>query len=337
MNGTSMTAEREVGAVPDHRAPDVVSAVERLMGGQVGVFIRPWPGADAAAGSAGAHSDVALRDARRTVRRISSWADRLTRFSATSELSRLNADPAPSVRVGATLAAVLARAVAAGDETDGIVDATLLDARLAAESPAPCGAAIVAGAADRTWTLETDRRERVVTRMPGVRFDLDGIAKGWIADRAAASLATYPAVVVDADGDLAIALTFGASWRIGVADPRDAATDLATLEVTGLDPSRSERFGLATSGTSVHRWAHDGRVGHHLIDPRTGRPAVTDVVQATVLADSASAAEIAAKQVVIVGSAAGAAVMDRPGVRAVIVLTDDGRVFASPSSLRWLS
>jgi thiamine biosynthesis lipoprotein len=89
---------------------------------------------------------------------------------------------------------------------------------------------------------------------------------------------------------------------IGVADPRDAGTQLAVLHLAGLDPSGRQRFGLATSGTSVHRWVHDGRVSHHLIDPRTGRPAVTDVVQATVLADSAGAAEIAAKSIVIAGS-----------------------------------
>jgi FAD:protein FMN transferase len=319
---------------------DVVSAVERLMGGQVGIYLRP--GAEATIGRSGSDRERAQRDARRALRRISSWADGLTRFTDVSELSRLNADPAETVQVGPTLAAVLSRAGAAARETEGIVDVTLLDARLAAEDPAaedPAagGAAATVAAADRTWTVESGRRAGLVSRAPGIRFDLDGIAKGWIADRAAASLEAYPAVVVDADGDLSIALAFGESWRIGIADPRDASTDLATLEVTGLDPSCRQRFGLATSGTSVHRWSHGGKVGHHLIDPRTGRPAVTDIVQATVLADTASAAEIAAKQFVILGSVAGEALLDRPGLRALIALTDRGRVLASPSSLRWLS
>ncbi len=327
-------------AIPmqEHGMSDVVSADAWLMGGRVGVYVRP--GAGAISGRPGPEGERARRDVGRALRRISSWADRLTRFTPASELSRLNADPAASIRVGATLAAVLARAVTAAAETDGIVDATLLDARLAAEFPTGATAAAVAATdatADRSWTIESGGRAGLVTRAPGVRFDLDGIAKGWIADRAAASLEAYPAVVVDADGDLSIALAFGESWRIGIADPRTASTDLATLEVTGLDPSRRQRFGLATSGTSVHRWSHGGTVGHHLIDPRTGRPAVTDIVQATVLADSASAAEIAAKQFVILGSVAGEALLDRPGLRALIALTDRGDVLASPSSARWLS
>ena len=73
-------------------------------------------------------------------------------------------------------------------------------------------------------------------------------------------------------------------------------------------------FGLATSGTSVHRWTIDGRSSHHLIDPRTGRPARTDLVQATVLAGSAREAEAIAKTAVIVGSEAALGRLDRPGI-----------------------
>ena len=76
---------------------------------------------------------------------------------------------------------------------------------------------------------------------------------------------------------------------------------------------------------------------HHLIDPRTRRPAVTDVVQATVLADSATAAEAAAKTIVILGSEQAEALLDHPAIRACLILTDDDRVLASPSVLRWLS
>ena len=99
-----------------------------------------------------------------------------------------------------------------------------------------------------------------------------------------------------------MSLAFGETWDVAVADPRTRHETLATFRVSGLDPARPQRFGLATSGTSVHRWVRDGLVSHHLIDPRTGRPAVSDIVQATVLAESATAAEAAAKTVVILGS-----------------------------------
>lgn len=316
---------------------DVVSVHALLMGGQVGVYLRPVhpPAMDAST----RRLDLARRDAARTIRRIAAWSNRLTRFTTTSELSRLNGDPEGVVRVGPTMAAVLRLAREAQQMSDGIVDPTLLDARLAAEDPA-FASNVVAHRftpVDRKWAVESLRRGATVTRNPGVRFDFGGIAKGWIADRAASALEANGSVLVDADGDLAAVLPYGAAWRIGVADPRTHG-QLAALQIVGLDPSRSQRLGVATSGTSIHRWSPDGqRPSHHLIDPRTGQPAVTDVVQATVLADTASAAEIYAKTIVILGSEAGATIMERPGVRAVIILDDRDQVLASPSTLRWLA
>ena len=98
-----------------------------------------------------------------------------------------------------------------------------------------------------------------------------------------------------------------------------------------------DTFGLATSGTSVHRWTVDGRRSHHLIDPRTGRPALTDLVQATILAGSAREAEAIAKTAVIVGSEAALERLDRAGIHAAILLTERGDVLVTPSTLGWLA
>ena len=174
----------------------------------------------------------------------------------------------------------------------------------------------------------------------GLRFDLDGIGKGWLADRSLGRLGRHPAAVVDADGDVAIRLSSGMAWGFGVADPRLDDHDLAILQLTPRD-RRGERldghFGLATSGTSVHRWANDGTLTHHLIDPRTGRSAETDVVQATVLAGTAREAEALAKAVVILGSAAGYDLLDRSGIDGALLLTDRDELVIHPATLRWLA
>jgi thiamine biosynthesis lipoprotein len=334
---TVSIAPAEIGD-PRRGTDGTITVGADLMGGRVSVQLRatrPLAEANLGAASASEADRRAQRDAARTIRRIASWADRLTRFNEDSELSRLNADPAPSVPVGPTLAAVLATGLAAGQATNGIVDPTILGSRLAAEIPnADAPESVPAG---RSWTIQPGGRRSVVTRSAGTRFDLGGVAKGWIADRAAAALLDYPAVVIDADGDLAIALAFGEEWQIGVTDPRTDGATLTTVELRGLDPAGRQRFGLATSGTSVHRWSHGGRTTHHLIDPRSGRPAATDVVQATVLAESATAAEAAAKTIVILGASRAEAMLDQPGVWACVVLTEGGQVLASPSALRWLA
>ncbi len=304
-------------ALPQLAADPVpAGASRRMMGGEVSVH---------ATGDAGSAALEAVLD------RIEAWASRLTRFDPSSELTRLNAASSDRVRVGPTLTAVLDWARGAEGITDGLVDVAMLDARLAAEAGTEVAPPL---SASRRWSLDRGPRASTVRREPGVRFDLDGVAKGWLADRALA-LAPGRSALVDADGDIALRLAPGDAWGIGVADPREGAALLGVLQLAAERTPR--RLGVATSGTSVHRWAHTAGPAHHLIDPRTWRPAATDVAQATVVAGTAREAEVLAKTAVIAGSDRAFRLLDRPGVLGVLLLTVRGEVRATPEMLRWLA
>jgi thiamine biosynthesis lipoprotein len=346
-------AARDLGASPGPRpapTPDrfaVAHLPETAMGGRLVLRITTQPGRDAEA----AH-DLAL-----AARRVRAWASILTRHGADSALLRLNADRRREVPVGPTLAAALGWAADAAAMTGGVVDATLLDARLAAERGAALtGAAagadeaaarglhpLAAGPSPRArWALvpsdprTTRGRGAVVIREPGLRFDLDGVAKGWIADRALALLGRHPGAIVDADGDVALRVAPGDRVTVGVGDPRDPEANLAilALEAPAMAPAA---FGIATSGISIHRWEDDGRESHHLIDPRTGAPAATDVVQATAIAGSAKVAEALAKTAVILGAVDGLDFLARAGAAGAVLLLRDGRVVALPATTRLLA
>ncbi|HEY4753275.1 MAG TPA: FAD:protein FMN transferase [Candidatus Limnocylindrales bacterium] len=288
---------------------------------------RPMMGGEVAIWSTGATRE-ALHG---VLDRIAAWAARLTRFDPMSELMRCNADLAVRVPIGPTLTAVLDWARAADSLTDGFVNITLLDARLAAEAGQSTRPP---GAASRRWSLARGPRRSFAVREPGVRFDLDGVAKGWLADRA---LAITPGLgaLVDADGDVAVRLGPGVSWGIGIADPRENGALLGALQFVGEEGSR--RLGVATSGTTVHRWTHANGDAHHLIDPHTLRPAVTDIVQATVVAGSAREAEAIAKAAVIAGARRAFDFVDRRGVVGILVLTERGEVRASAGLVPWLA
>lgn len=302
----------------------------RAMGGRLGIHVA----------TGGDDADAAGRDAQRVAGRVFAWSRLLTRHDPASPLMRLNDDARATVPVWPTLAAALAWANDAGQMTEGLVDVTRLAERLAAES----GGAQPGGPAGPTelrapgWRLDVEGpRRTTVTRAPGTRFDLDGVGKGWIADRALRLLDRYPGAVVDADGDVAVRVAPGDRWEVGVADPRGVDDLLAVIVLADAPggPGRGRRaWGVATSGTSVHRF---GPEAHHLIDPRTGRPAATDVVQATVLASGAAAAEAFAKSAVILGSAAGLDFLDRAGVAGAILLLENGRVLALPRTSAFLA
>jgi thiamine biosynthesis lipoprotein len=307
-----------------HPAP--VTTTTAMMGGHVAVSL-------AAADSRA----TALRDSERVIARMAAWASRLTRFSPDSDLSRVNGDPREVVPLTPTMASVLDWARTAEHFTDGIVDVAWLDARLAAEGLGPRGPR--PGRASRAWSLDrSDPRVTWLRRPVGLRLDLDGVAKGWLADRALDLVlrrAPGRTALVDGDGDVAVRVAAGSEILVGVADPRVPDGTLAVVRLAaGVGP---RRFGVATSGVSVHRWTHGRDAAHHLIDPVTWRPALTDVVQATVLADTARAAEAFAKVAVLAGSDLAATVLDRPGVHGVLLLTTRGEIRATPGMLPWLA
>jgi thiamine biosynthesis lipoprotein len=299
-----------------------VSHTTTAMGGRLAVHL-----------DAGDRADEARLTGPRLAARIERWAARITRHAEASDLIRLNSDPATEVAVGPTLAAALRAGIFASEASEGFADITLLDARLAAEGIGEGAGASRFG----EWQLLPGRRgAAVVMRPAALRFDLGGVGKGWIADRALGLLDSWPGALVDADGDLVMRCAPGECWEIGIEDPR-TGLNMAVLRLAAPRGGVPVRWGVATSGVSVHRWAVGGVATHHLIDPRTGHPAETDIVQATVVAASALRAEALAKAAVIAGSVEGFALLDRAHVRGAILLTTGGNVQALPSTLPLLA
>ena len=76
---------------------------------------------------------------------------------------------------------------------------------------------------------------------------------------------------------------------------------------------------MATSSTYERRWQRAGQTIHHIIDPRSGLPAQSDVLTASVIATQAIYAEAAAKIIVLLGRAAGLAWVSRYGLPALVI------------------
>jgi len=234
---------------------------------------------------------------------------RFTRFELGSELSRLNADVRDAVPVSAEMARFVAAARTAAHRSGGLVDATLLPQLVAAgyardvATPVPLRFALQraparkpahAHPAARWRELSVDRFTRVVMRPHGLELDSGGIVKGLLADLLGAELADYEAFAVDSAGDLRIGGAAGLARDIHVTSPFDADRVLHTFRIRD--------GGVATSGIGRRSWLDaDGAPAHHLLDPSTGTPAFTGLVQATALAPSAFEAEWRAKAALLAG------------------------------------
>src|SRR5207248_8583425 len=129
--------------------------------------------------------------------------DRLTRCSPTSELSRFNASAGAWVGVSPLLESLLRECLRAHQLSDGLVNAAVLPALLAAGytrtfSEGPTAATMTVRPPSLPEVLEV--RSGSARLRPGPAIDLGGIAKGWLADRLAEDLAEN--VLVNLCGDL---------------------------------------------------------------------------------------------------------------------------------------
>jgi thiamine biosynthesis lipoprotein len=265
---------------------------------------------------------------RRVPEWFETWEARLSRFRPQSELSRLNGLAGEMVEVSPILWEVIQAAVEAARISDGLVTPAVLPCLEAAgydrpfaemdrDRPEPAACPVMTA----DWrAIHFESKSRRLRLPAGSRLDLGGIGKGWAAERAARRLGHLGPALVEAGGDIALSgrRRRGEAWRISVADPRQPDRDMAHLSV----PSG----GIATSGMDYRRWRRAGVWHHHLIDPRTGRPAESDVWSATVVGPSLQVAETAAKVTVILGADAGLDWIERrPTLAALLVLQDGTR------------
>ena len=252
------------------------------------------------------------------------WEQSLSRFRAESELNLLNRSAGWPVQVSQTLWDVFQAAVEAEATSEGLVRASVLEALIAAGYDRsfdllPCerAAAPVSawGAVGSLAEVSLDEATHTICLPADMQLDFGGVAKGWAAHQASKRLAGYGAALVSAGGDIAIRAeqSNGALWPIAIDNPFKTGEYLNTMMLGAC--------GVATSGTDYRRWKQGGRWSHHIIDPRSGQPAQTDLIAVTVIAPTAMMAEMAAKAALISGSERGLEWIEaRPELSALLVL-----------------
>jgi thiamine biosynthesis lipoprotein len=238
-----------------------------------------------------------------------------SRFAPESELNRVNALAGRPVPLSPEFAGMLALALAAAEQTDGLVDPTLGGALEAAGYDDD-----FARLADRprhstSSTRGTWRELRLVRAClmspSGTSLDLNGVVKGKTVDDALALLGGDG--FVSAGGDIAV-------------------RGEAVVSLPGGGAVRLVDSGLATSGRDRRTWRRGGEVQHHLIDSSTGRPSRSRWLTVTACGATCVGADIVAKAGFLL-DAAGPGRLDEWAVPARFV-DDDGAVLENEAWLR---
>ena len=230
-----------------------------------------------------------------------------SRFRDDSELVRVNRAHGAPVPASALLRAAVRCSIDVADWSGGLVDPTVgrslrllgydrtflllatRDGRLVRTLYEPAG---------RWREIDVDDARGTVRVPAGVELDLGATAKAFAADRAAHAAVeeTGTGVLVSIGGDIAVAGPPPADgWLVGIDD--DHATPAREVQTR----VSLRTGGLASSGTRVRRWRTASGELHHIVDPRTGRPAPETWTTVTVAAPSCLDANAASTAAVVLG------------------------------------
>lgn len=257
--------------------------------------------------------DAAVAEIQRVEDVFTTWRD--------SPLQRLNAQAGKGfVQVPEEVSKLVARSLAVAEVSQGAFDPTfasvgkLWDFKAVPPKLPTEGEIEVPLKMVGYQKVKVDLEKSRVSLPAGTRLGLGGIAKGYGVDRAMAVLLEHGITdgIVNAGGDLkALGTKFGEPWRIAITHPRKGNKPVAVVPLSNVC--------LVTSGDYERFFMVEGKRYHHILDPRTGRPA-TGCISATVLAPDAAFADALATAMVVLGPKEGLKVIEAlPRVEALLV------------------
>ena len=247
----------------------------------------------------------------------------LSRFRSESELSALNRSGGSPFAASPLLFRVVKLALDAAAATGGAFDPTILPALESAgydrsfellSARRSGGVALAEAPVSVDYrAVRLDPSRLTITLPPGCRIDLGGIGKGFAVDLAIEATAATPHRCINAGGDIAVRGTPGSEhgWTIALEDAGERAGESVSI----VDSA------LATSTVSKRRWMQDGTERHHLIDPRTHRPAQSPFRTVSVVARTCIQADVAAKAALVLGHE-GMPLLEELGLHGIAVRGD---------------
>ena len=160
----------------------------------------------------------------------------------------------------------------------------------------------------------------------GMKIDLGGIAKGYIADIVKDYLLDQGVKrgIINLGGNI---IVLGSKpddqpWKIGIQDPFD---------------SRGNHIGIAevrdktivTSGIYERFFYYEGKRYHHILDPQTGYPVENDLASVTIISDKSIDADALSTSLFILGIEKGIQLIDGIENSEAVFVTKDKKVLYS--------
>ena len=153
---------------------------------------------------------------------------------------------------------------------------------------------------------------------PDTTIDLGSIAKGYIADELAKMCeGRCTGALLNFGGNVYVVgqKPDGSLFRVGVRDPKDTGSSLAVISMG--------QGTVVTSGVYERCFEKDGVFYHHILDPKMGLPAETDLTSATIVGQSSMDADAMATALIVMGREKALAFCEEHQVEAMFIDGED--------------
>ncbi|HKO78341.1 MAG TPA: FAD:protein FMN transferase [Flavobacterium sp.] len=274
---------------------------------------------------ANAYIDMAVGEVKRIENEISDWIP----TTPISEVSR-NAGIKP-VKVPVEVFELVERAIKVSEITSGAFDISYasmdkiwkFDGSMK-EMPTP---EAIKKSVEKIGfkNIILDKKEHTIfLKMKGMKLGLGGIGQGYIADKIHALLVSKGcnSGLVNVSGDIFAwgRQPDGKQWTVGIVNPLNKNKVFATFPL--------ENSAVETSGSYEKFVIFDGKRYSHIIDPRTGYPAM-GVASVSVFAKQTEIADALATGIFVMGVDVGLDLVNQlKGIECIIV-DDKGKIFTS--------
>lgn len=171
--------------------------------------------------------------------------------------------------------------------------------------------------------------EQKVTLEPAMGVDLGGIAKGYAAQQVLDTLerSGMETAVISLGGNVGLLGTKpdGSDWTVAVEKPDGSGETIATLTIPG-----GEKTYCVTSGAYQRYFQVDGTTYHHILDPKTGCPAETDLLSVTIVSENGTQADALSTALFVMGFDEAVSFWQSGQYDFELVLITQEGIFASP-------
>ncbi len=276
----------------------------------------------------GENADLAVEESMQRIREIE---DLMSKTIETSDIYKLNNNPQTEIEIDQQSLNVLRKAVEYAEITEGDFDPTIgalveLWGVGTEAAAVPAESELEKAMANTGYHyLNLDDNSAEITKA-GVKLDLGGIAKGYAAEEVKKVVQKYNVehAFVNLGGNVLVIgdKVDGSPWKIGIQDPREGRGNVMAV-VDAVDLT------IVTSGNYERYFEEDGKLYHHIIDPKTGYPAENNLLSVSIISGNSFDADALSTAVYVMGLEKGMKFIENMEDIDVMFITKELHVYLS--------